>query len=77
MTEPQTPAVADAADLKALQGAAEGLDPGAVGMALALVGVSSFDRVPRSVVASVCTGLRACSRSWPPLPLQSILDTQR
>jgi len=28
MTEPQTPAVADAADLKALQGAAEGLDPG-------------------------------------------------
>ncbi len=70
-------AVADVDDVKALQAAAEDVDPQMVSLVLAGVGVASFEAVPRSALASVCSSLRACSRSWPPLPLTSPLDRLR
>ncbi len=77
MPEPQTFAVADAADVRALRVAAEDVDPRLVGLVPTGVGVDSFDAVPKSAVPLACSRLRACSRSWPPMPLTSTLDQQR
>lgn len=68
---------ADAANLRELDTAAEGLDPRLVSLVLASEGLASLEDVPKSKVAVVCSSLRACTPSWPPLPLTSSLDQQR
>jgi len=74
-----TSSLADAADLRKLHAAAEGLDPGLVRMVLAGEGVTGLDpeSVPKAKVAVLLASLRACTPWWPPMPLVSELDRQR
>jgi len=73
------PLLADAADLRALDAAAEGLDPRLVRLVLAGEGLTSFEagHVPKSKVAGLCSSLRACNPDWPPMAKTSALDQQR
>jgi len=68
---------ADQADLDELHAAAEGLDPRLVSLVLAGEGLASLEVVPKAKLAVVCSSLRACTPSWPPMPLTSSLDQQR
>ncbi len=42
-----------------------------------MVGVSTFEAVPKWAVALACSMLQVGNRAWPPLPLISDLDQQR
>jgi len=77
MSLSETSRFASTDELHELRAGAEGLDPRLVSLVLAGVGVTSFEAVPKSVLASVCSSLRACTPSWPPMPLTSSLDQQR